>query len=304
MPVTTSKRAYIVLVIAISATSFAAIFVRLAEAPGLVVAAYRMALAGLVLLSLTIRSLKITPPTRRTLWLSILAGMFLGAHFATWITSLSFTTVASSTILVATTPLWITLAKWLFMSSPPSSLIVIGMVVATLGAAMIGFGDLGGGKSPLLGDALALAGAIFLAAYFLLGQASQRSGLGLQSYIGIAYGIAAVSLIPLPGIIGFPYFGYTFETVIWISLLALLPTLIGHTGLNFAMKHLDATWVATLILLEPVGATILAYLFFKEIPPLMTILGALVILLGITVTTQVSSARSPDETCEETFVQN
>ena len=70
------------------------------------------------------------------------------------------------------------------------------------------------------------------------------------------------------------------------------------------MKHLDATWVATLILLEPVGATILAYLFFKEIPPLMTLLGALVILLGITVTTQVSSARSPDETCEETFVQN
>ena len=87
-------------------------------------------------------------------------------------------------------------------------------------------------------------------------------------------------------------------------MLALLPTLIGHTGLNFAMKHLDATWVATLILLEPVGATILAYLFFKEIPPFMTMLGALVILLGITVTTQVSSGDLAEETCEETFAQN
>ena len=290
----TNRREYIVLAIAISATSLAAIFVRLADAPGIVVAAYRMTLAGLILLPLSVRRLQLTPPNRRTLWLSILAGIFLGAHFATWITSLSFTTVASSTILVATTPIWITLFKWLFLSSPPSMSILLGMLIATLGAAMIGFGDLNGGKSPLLGDALALAGAIFLAIYFLLGQAAQRQGLELQSYVGIAYGIAAVSLIPIPGIIGLPYSGYTYETLIWISLLALLPTLIGHTGINFAMKRLDATLVATLILLEPIGSTIFAYLFFREIPPIITLIGALVILLGIMITT---SARSPDESC-------
>ena len=302
MPVTKHRREYMVLAIAISATSLAAIFVRLADAPGIVVAAYRMVFAGLVLLPLTLRGLRNKPPTKKTLWLSVLAGMFLGAHFATWITSLSLTTIAASTMLVSTTPLWIALIRWVFMSTPPSSSILLGILVATSGVAVIGFGDFSGGESSLFGDALALAGAIFLAAYFLLGQAAQRSGLGLQAYIGIAYGIAAVFLIPLPAIAGFAYLGYTSETILWIILLALLPTLIGHTGINFAMKKLDATWVATLILLEPVGATVFAYLFFREIPPLLTLIGVLVVLLGIMVSTRPSSPMPPDEHGKETFV--
>jgi drug/metabolite transporter (DMT)-like permease len=295
MPFLTSGRVYLVLALAILATSLAAIMIRLADAPGIVVAAYRMTLASLALLPFSLRGFRATPPTRRTLRLGILAGVFLGAHFATWITSLSFTSVAASTMLVATTPLWIALIKWLFMSSPPSLSVLLGILVATSGAAVIGFGDLSGGKIPLFGDALALAGAIFLAGYFLLGQAAQRSGLGLQAYIGIAYGIAAVALIPLPAIAGFPYLGYTSVTMLWIGLLALIPTLIGHTGINFAMKHLDATLVATLILLEPIGATVFAYFFFREIPPLLTLIGVLLVLLGITVTIRPSSPMPPDD---------
>ncbi len=279
---------YLVLIVAILAVTLAAIFVRLADAPGVVVAAYRMALAGLVLIPISARGLRSTPLTAQTLLFSALAGLFLGAHFATWITSLSYTTVAASTTLVSTTPLWITLFSWLFLRTVPSLSVLLGVLVAVAGGAMIGFGDLRGGNAPLLGDALALSGAIFLTGYFLLGRSAQRHGLRLDAYAGLAYGVAAAVLLPLPAIAGLPYIGYRLDTFLWIALLALIPQLVGHTGINFAMKRLDPTFVATVALLDPVGSTILAFLFFREVPSSLTLVGALVLLLGIAITARAS----------------
>lgn len=279
---------YLVLVVAILAVTLAAIFVRLADAPGVVVAAYRMALASLVLIPISARGLRSTPLTAQTLRFSALAGLFLGAHFATWITSLSYTTVAASTTLVSTTPLWITLFSWLFLRTVPSLSVLFGVLVAVAGGAMIGFGDLRGGNAPLLGDALALSGAIFLTGYFLLGRSAQRHGLRLDAYAGLAYGVAAAVLLPLPTIAGLPYIGYGLDTFLWIALLALIPQLVGHTGINFAMKRLDPTFVATVALLDPVGSTMLAFLFFREVPSSLTLVGALVLLLGIAITARAS----------------
>jgi drug/metabolite transporter (DMT)-like permease len=281
-------RLYLILTAGVLAVSLAAIFIRYAEAPSLIVAAYRMTLASLVLLPVALPALRKTPLTRQNAAYAIGAGVFLGVHFATWISSLSYTTVASSAAIVATQPLWVALFSWVFLKSPPSFVTLLGILVSIGGMAMIGFGDLAGGSRPLLGDALALVGGICAAAYFLLGRSAQKRGLGLNAYIGVAYGVAALILLPLPLFAGLSYTDYPASTFFWIALLALIPQLIGHTSFNYAVKFLPPTLVSTLLLLEPVGAAILAMILFTEIPGVTTLLGSAVLLVGVAITLQTS----------------
>jgi drug/metabolite transporter (DMT)-like permease len=279
-----------VLAVAIVAVSLAAIFIRFAQAPGVVVAVWRMTIAALVLAPFTLRALGRTPLSPATTWPSLLAGTLLGVHFATWITSLSYTTVAASVTLVATIPLWVALFAWLFLGRAPTLAVLFGVLIAVAGGAVIAFGDLSGASiteaapAPLLGNALALLGAIAAAGYLLLGRAAQARGLGLQAYVGVAYAVAAAVLLPWPLILGLPYLAYGAETFVWIALLALVPQLVGHTGINFAMKHLDPTRVATVTLLEPVGAGVLAVWLFREVPGPLTLAGAAIVLVGVLLT--------------------
>lgn len=291
------SRLTLIMGIGLAAVSLSAIFIRLADAPGVVVAAYRMLLASLVLLPWTLRALKKTPLTRANSGYAVLAGLFLAIHFATWISSLSYTSVAASTSLGTSTPVWIALASWLLLNQSPPFATLLGMLLAILGGALIGFGSGGEGASsaPFFGNALALAGAMAAAAYLLLGRAAQQRGLGLQAYIGVAYGVAAIALLPLPLLFGLSYTGYSGETFLWILLLALIPQLIGHTAYNYAVKHLSPTVVATVILLEPVGASLLALLLFTEVPPLLTLLGAVVLLIGVAITSRNSRAGAVEE---------
>jgi drug/metabolite transporter (DMT)-like permease len=293
-PPTTSQLT-LVLSAGILAVSLSAIFIRLADAPGVVVALYRMLLASLLLAPLSARALRTTPLNAQTFRYAGLAGVFLGLHFATWITSLSYTTVAASTTLVATTPIWVALFAWIFLKLPPPLTVLLGVLLAVLGAALIGFGDLSSdaSRAPLIGYTLALAGAVSAAAYLLLGRSAQRQGLGLQAYIGVAYGVAAAVLLPLPLLFGLSYTAYSVTTFGWILGLALVPQLIGHTAYNYAMKHLDPTLVATAILLEPVGASLLALAIFGEVPTWLTLIGALILLSGVAITTRNSRVVTP-----------
>lgn len=276
-----TPRPYPVLAIGVAAVSLAAIFIRLADAPGLVVALYRMLIASLLLLPLSLRALRSAALTGRTLLYSLLAGLFLAGHFATWISSLSYTSVSASVTLVASQPLWVAVLSWLFLGLAPSFLVLLGALVAVAGGALIGFGDFGGGSAPLLGDGLALAGALFAACYLLLGRSAQRRGLALRHYIGLAYPFAALVLLPLPALAGLPYLAYGPETFLWLALLALVPQLIGHTSINYAMTRLPPTLVATALLLEPVGASAAALLLFGERPSFTTLLGGALLLLGV-----------------------
>jgi len=279
-----------VLTVALLAISVAAVFIRLADAPGVVVAAWRMIIASLVLLPITVRALRRTPLRRANAWPTLWAGVLLGVHFAAWISSLSYTTVAASVSLVATTPLWVALMSWAFLRRAPTLTVLLGVLVAVAGGAVIAFGDLIGdgaastAPAPLWGDALALIGAIAIAGYLLLGRTAQRRGLGIDAYAGVAYAVAAVVLLPLPAIVGASYLDYPAATFGWILALALVPQLIGHTGINFAMRHLDPTRVATATLLEPVGAAVLALLLFAELPSLATAIGAAILLVGVLMT--------------------
>jgi drug/metabolite transporter (DMT)-like permease len=236
------------------------------------------------MLPVTLRGLRRTPLAGRSLRLTLAAGALLALHFAAWISSLSFTSVAASVSLASTSPLWMALMAWVFLRTAPSFGLLVGVLLAVAGAATIGFGDLAGGAEPLLGDALALLGAVAGAGYILLGRVVQRGGVGLDAYAGTAYGVAALLLLPLPALFGQPYFAYPVATFAWVALLALVPQLIGHTGINFAAKHLDPTIVATTLLLEPIGSGLFALVLFREVPSPLTLAGAAVLLLGVLVT--------------------
>ena len=289
----TGARVYSVLAVAIVAVSLAAIFVRLADAPGVVVAFWRMAIACLVLLPWTLRALRRTPLAAGTSWASVAAGVLLGIHFATWISSLSFTTVAASVTLVATIPLWVAMLAWLALGQPPTLTVLLGVLTAVAGGAVIAFGDAGGGASsataPLLGNGLALVGAMAGAGYLLLGRSAQRHGLSLQAYVGVAYAVAALVLAPLPLLFGHAYLDYPASSYLWVLLLALIPQSIGHTGINFALKHLDPTKVATATLMEPVGAGLAAWWLFTEMPGPLTLIGASLVLTGVLLTVRSHS---------------
>lgn len=270
----------LVLTAAVVAISFGAIFARLADAPGVVVAFWRMAFASVLLAPLARRGLRRTPPTRRTLGPAALAGLLLGIHFATWLSSLAFTTVAASVTLVTTAPIWVASIEWLRGRRPHRG-VLIGLAVAVTGAVMIGIGDLRGGAAPLLGDALALVGAMAVAGYYLLGRHAQRAGLSTGAYAGVAYGVAALVLVPVPYLFGASYLAWPAATWLWIVLMAAAPQLVGHTGLNWANRHLDPTLVATVTLLEPIGSGILAWLIFAEYPGVGVLVGGPVVLAGL-----------------------
>lgn len=288
------RKVYLVLAAALVAVSFAAVFIRLANAPAPVVALYRLAIASLVLAPSTLRALRRTPLKGRAAWLTALSGLALAIHFATWISSLSFTTIAASVTLATTTPLWTALFAWLVLGAAPSLSVMLGMTVAVAGAAVIGFGDLGGGSNPVLGDLLALAAAACAAVYFLIGREVMRGGVSLPAYVGAVYGWAALWLLPLPLIAGVPYFGYSWEALGWIALLALVPQVVGHTGLNYTARHLGATVTATAVLAEPIGSGVLAALVFAEVPPPMTLLGAVLVLGGVKLVVRTGEPRARD----------
>ncbi len=276
--------------------SLAAILVRQAQHAyggsnahiGLLIAAARMILAGSLLLPATLSSVRKTKPTPRAVFFAALAGVFLALHLALWITSLSYTSVAISTVLVTTNPIWISLLMWLIFRQVPPKLTFVGIGFAILGSVIIG---LSGGTStpssplsnPLLGNSLALLGAITVSCYYLAGQQAQKLGLSIGLYAGIAYGTAGLVLAPWPLIVGI---GYTapLEFYVWIALITLIPQLMGHTIFNWAMRHVSPLLVTVVILLEPVGASLLAAWLFKENLTLSIVAGGLVLLFGVMVT--------------------
>jgi drug/metabolite transporter (DMT)-like permease len=293
MPPVTSPRLppWLVLSIGILTVSTASIFIRYAQAsaPSLVIAAWRLGLATLVLtpIALTRRQGELRQLTRRDLGLALLSGLFLALHFAAWITSLEYTSVASSVVLVTTTPLWVSLASPLLLRERVSRWAWIGMAVALAGGIVIGLSDTGAaaagaGKNLLLGDFLALFGAWMAACYVVIGR-RLRAKVSLISYTFLVYGMAALALLALMFATRQPPLGYPPQTYLWFLLLALIPQLLGHSSFNWALRYLSAAFVSIVLLGEPVGSIILAYFLLGETPAAIQLGGAALILIGIVV---------------------
>ena len=286
------------LFIAIVAVSTASIFIRFAQtdAPSLVIAALRLTFATLMIapLALTRHREEIKSLTRGEVILGIISGLFLAVHFATWITSLEYTSVASSVVFVATGPLWVALLSPMFLNEKLTRAAIVGLALALLGGTVIGLSDAcviqNGIHCPelgrimegraLWGNFLALAGAWAVTGYLMIGR-KLRAKMSLIPYIFIVYGIAALALIVIMFTAGESPFGYQPKTYGWIFLLAAFPQLIGHSTYNWALRYLPAAFVAVTTLGEPIGSAILAYFILNETPQQATIIGGILILFGI-----------------------
>lgn len=281
---------YLGLATGIVAVSFASIFIRLAEAPSLVIAACRLTIASLILAPAALIRAKeeLRTLTRGDLQLALLSGLFLGLHFATWISSLEYTSVASSVVFVSTSPIFVGLASHSLLKERVSPQMFLGIAVSMLGGMIIGYGDLGLGARELFGDLLAIAGAVMVSGYFLVGRRLRRQ-LSLLSYIFLVYATAAGFLVALCLLTGHPFSGYSRQTYLMFFLLAVVPQIIGHSSFNWALAYLPATFVGVSTLGEPVGSTILAYFILSEIPTLTKIGGGVLILAGIYVSSRAES---------------
>jgi len=287
---------YLVISIGIVAVSFASIFIRLAEAPSLVIAASRLTIASLILAPAVLIKSKdeLRDLTRQDLLLALLSGLFLGVHFATWISSLEYTSVASSVVFVSTSPMFVGLASHFLLKERVSRRMFAGIAVSVLGGIIIGYGDFGLGARELFGDFLALVGAAAVSVYLLVGRKLRRH-LSLLSYIFLVYATAAVFLIAVCLVAGHTFSGYPRQTYLMFILLAAVPQIIGHSSYNWALKYLPATFVGVATLGEPIGSTILAYFILRETTTLAKIGGGALILAGIYVSSRAESAAGSEE---------
>ena len=285
------------LALGIAAASTSSILVRFAQldAPSLVIAAYRLLIASLILAPFVFRQREalreLTPGQYK---LAFLSGFFLALHFGTWITSLEYTNVTSSVVLVQTTPLFVAAFSPLLLGERPSWRTLIGLGLAFTGGLVIAISDTcifqdellcaspasGSGTNVLLGDFLALLGGAAGAAYLMIGR-RLRADLSLLTYVGLVYSSAAVFLILAVLASGYSFFGYAPITYFLFLLLALIPQLLAHSTYNWALRYMPATKVSITLLGEPISAAVLAYLVLDELPTPMRIVGAGIVLFGV-----------------------
>jgi drug/metabolite transporter (DMT)-like permease len=286
------------LVLGIVAISFAAVLIRLAQAQGvptIAIAAWRLIFASLVLLpyAWARRREEIRSLTRRETGLLAASGLFLGLHFAAWIASFSYTSVASSVVLVSMGPVFVGVGSWLFLHERPGPKMFAGILLAAVGSIIVSWGDFDQGQSHLLGDLLALTGAVMAAAYLMIGR-TVRGHLSLATYAGLVYGGAMVTLIIIVLATGQPMFGFNLQAYVWLLALGMVPQLIGHSTLNWALRYLSATFVAIVTLSEPIGSVILAYIILGEAVTWNSAVGGAVVLTGIYISSraEMSGPRS------------
>jgi len=273
-----------VLALGVLAMSTASVLIRLADAPPLAIGAWRLLLAALLLSPLG------GPALRRELgrllrreWIRlVLSAVALAVHFGTWITSLAYTTVASSVILVTTTPIYVAIASRLLWHETVSRQRALAIAVAMAGSVLISYGDLAVSGRALWGDLLAVTGALAMAAHLLLGR-SLRRRLSTWAYVWPVYGLAGVLLALVCAATGQPLVGYSRPTWLVLVALAVVPQVVGHSVINWALASVSPLMVTLSILGEPIGASLLAWLVLHEAPPAAAWIGGPLILAGIAI---------------------
>jgi drug/metabolite transporter (DMT)-like permease len=270
----------LILPIGIIAVSTASIFIKLCDAPALIIATYRMVFASLILLPWASYQKTWKGWERKDVAWLLLSGVFLGLHFASWIASLKFTSVASSVVLVTTHPIFVGIGSRLFLKERLGLHLILGIGLSVIGSGLIGYGDMTLSREAFMGDGLALIGALAASGYFLVGR-KMRKSQDLLSYIFPVYSTAALVLILLSFLFQEKFLGYSATTYLYLFLLALIPQLIGHTTFNWALKYLPASMVTITILGEPVGSTILAYFILSEGLTPWKVIGGILIFAGI-----------------------
>ncbi len=281
---------FLVLAFGVIIVSAAALMIRLAQETGagsLAIAAGRLGIAALLLTPIAWlrQGAELRRLERRDLWLALGSGAFLAVHFGAWISSLAYTSVASSVALVSTNPIWVGLASFMLLRERLQAGMIAGIALTFAGSVCIVLSDSSPAAAqlqpaPLLGNALALLGAVGVTGYFLIGR-GLRERVSLLSYVWLVYTTAAVLLLLAALLTGQQLFGLQPLAYLAILGLALGPQLLGHTSFNWALRRLSATFVAVAILGEPIGATLLAFEFLDEGFAPLQLAGFVLLLVGI-----------------------
>ncbi len=273
---------YVTLFVGVLSVSFAAIFIRLADAPPLVIATYRMTIASVILIPIaSIKSMKsLKKLSKHDMLLILLSSVFIALHFGLWITSLSYTSIASSVVLVTSHPAFVAVISYFLWGERLNKLTISGIVVALIGVIFINYGGFTFGSRVILGDLLALIAGFAMGAYLIIG-GQLRARIDILTYLTIIYTCSAVILLIATIISGHSLIGYSPTTYVMLILLAIVPQLLGHSCLNLAVRLMPVTIVSVAILGEPIGATLLGYFILNEVPTANEIAGGFLILVGI-----------------------
>lgn len=274
--------------VGITAISFAAIFIKFCEdVPSIMIATYRLTISSIILLLVTkTKGIRLANFTKHQLLMGMLGGLFLALHFIFWISSLKFTSVASSVVLVTTNPIFVGIFSYLFLKERQPVELTAGIILSFSGSIILALGDSGiqglsiQNPSFLIGDVLALLGALMASGYLIVGS-RMRQDMGVLSYGTLVYSFSAVLLLMTSLFSGTSFTGFHKSSYLFLILLAIVPQLIGHTAINWALKHLKASMIAVTILGEAIGASILAYFIFKETISSYQALGISLIFLAI-----------------------
>ncbi|OYD58661.1 EamA family transporter [Fictibacillus aquaticus] len=269
------------LVVGIVAVSFSSIFIKWSDAPVSVQGMYRLLFTLLLMTPFLFKHFRsMVKITFRQYGYLFLSGVFLALHFLFWMGSLKLTTVASSTILLSLQPVFVMAGAYFLFKEKTELQSVYGMIIAIIGAVMIGWGDIGVSKENLLGDALSVLGTVVVAIHMLLGQKLMRDIPSfLYSYIVFISASAVFALYNLAA--GIPMTGYSENDWKIFILLAVIPTVFGHVLFNWLLKYISATAISIAILGEPVGASILAYILLSEHLQWFQWIGGALVLAGL-----------------------
>lgn len=273
----------VVLAVAVCGVSFGSILVRLADAEPLAIAAWRVAIASAVVVPAALAFGRRGFADPRTEGLALLAGTLLALHFATWIASLSYTTVAQSVVLVTTAPLWVAVFGRILGMQAPGSTPWLPIALCVAGAAVVAAAPAAGAGTashPAWGNALALAGAACMGGYLLAARAAQQQ-LDFLGFVARSYGTAAVVLSLAVLASGTPASGFDAQTWAALAALALVAQLIGHGGTNWSLRHLGPAFVSVVLVAEPVLASVLAWAILGEPVTPAVVAGGVLVLAGI-----------------------
>jgi len=276
------KKYYLVLLIGVIAISFAAVFIRLTDAPPIIIAAFRMAIATLLFIPISFNDIRYRYSSihRRDIFIVMFAGLLLALHFALWITSLKYTSVASSVILVTSHPAFVAILSYILFGEKLTWPSIIGIMTAFAGMIIINYQHFNGYSSALAGNIMALGAGFAMGGYLVIGRSLNRR-LKPGLYILMVYGASAFLLIISALLMGETFIGYEPKTYLLMLSIAIIPQFIGHSCLNLSVRHLSATVVSVAILGEPVGASALAWLILGSIPVIYEITGGLLVIAGI-----------------------
>ena len=276
-------KTYAVLTIGVICISTAAVIIRLIEAPATAIAFYRLAIASIFILPLSsfLRNANRLNQIRlQDTLMCLAASVAISIHFVAWIASLEHTSVASSVILVTTSPLIVALLSRLFFQEHLGKNVYAGIALGLIGAVVLTGGDSRLEGRELWGDLLAFIGALSFALYLILGK-RVRTRLNNLDYTSFVFLSASVMLFAISLMANQPLWSFDSKSVIFIVTLAIIPQLIGHSSITWALGSVRATLVSVAIMAEPVGATLLAWLILKESPSLANLIGGFIILSGI-----------------------